>query len=51
MISKRGSEILIPISYINRKWRGEILVLVQGKISLSGLNPNPDDPHSTRSML
>lgn len=51
MISKRGSEILIPLSYINRKWRGEILTLVQGKISLSGLNTNPDDSPSARSML
>lgn len=46
MISKRGSDILIPVSYVNEKSRGEILVLVQGKTRLSGLNANPDDPQT-----
>lgn len=48
MISKRGSEILIPVSYTNRKWRGEVLLLVQGNISLSGLNTNHDNPNPRR---
>lgn len=51
MISKRGSKIHISISYIKRKYRGEIMVLVQGKISLSGLNTNQDNPNPSKSML
>lgn len=32
MRSKRGSDILIPVSYVNEKRRGEILVLVGAKL-------------------
>lgn len=44
MISKRGSEIILPISYVDEKCRGEALGSAQGKTDLSGLTTNPDDP-------